>query len=102
VFLLGVFWKRATTKAGRWTLIVGFVLGMFRLIMKVVTNKWVVPDNIMALEGTKEFAKENWITQAATNPPVDLSWFGKFININWLHYEIYLFIYFVYCCVNRN
>ena len=96
VFLLGVFWKRATPKAGMWTLIVGFVLGMFRLIMKVVTNKWVVPDNIMALEGTKEFAKENWITQAATNPPVDLSWFGKFsvkfININWLHYEIYLFI----------
>jgi SSS family solute:Na+ symporter len=97
VFLLGVFWKRTSAKGGLWGLILGFVLGMFRLVMKVVTNKWVVPENIKALEQNREFAMENWITQAAANPPADLSWFDrfsvKFININWLHYEIYLFAF---------
>jgi solute:Na+ symporter, SSS family len=95
VFLLGVFWKRTSAKAGLWGLIIGFVLGMFRLVMKVVTNRWVVPEDVKALEQSKEFAVENWITQSAAVPPDYLNWFErfsvKFININWLHYEIYLF-----------
>ena len=35
VFLVGVFWKRATASGGMWGLIIGFVLGMTRLALKV-------------------------------------------------------------------
>jgi SSS family solute:Na+ symporter len=36
VFLLGVFWKRMTSKAAFWGMISGFTLGMFRLGLNVV------------------------------------------------------------------
>lgn len=36
VFLLGVFWKRATAKGALYGMIVGFGLGMIRLILNVV------------------------------------------------------------------
>ncbi len=36
VFLLGVFWKRTTSKAAFWGMIAGFGLGMFRLALNVV------------------------------------------------------------------
>jgi SSS family solute:Na+ symporter len=36
VFLLGVFWKRMTSKAAFWGMISGFTLGMFRLALNVV------------------------------------------------------------------
>jgi len=35
-FILGVFWKRATARGNLWGLIVGFVLGMFRLLLDVI------------------------------------------------------------------
>ncbi|MBN1952318.1 MAG: sodium:solute symporter [Bacteroidales bacterium] len=36
VFLLGVFWKRTTQKGALWGMIVGFGIGMFRLILNVI------------------------------------------------------------------
>ena len=36
VFLLGITWKKATPKAGMWTLIVGLVLGFTRLICMIL------------------------------------------------------------------
>jgi SSS family solute:Na+ symporter len=36
VFLLGVFWKRMTSKAAFWGMITGFSLGMFRLALNVI------------------------------------------------------------------
>ncbi len=64
VFFMGVFYKRATPKAGMWGLIVGFVLGMFRLFVNIFENS-VNPDGII---------------------------YQYFIATNWLHYTIFLFI----------
>jgi len=35
-FILGVFWKRTSPAAGLWGMIVGFTLGMFRLLLDVI------------------------------------------------------------------
>jgi SSS family solute:Na+ symporter len=35
-FILGVFWKRANAQGNLWGLIVGFALGMFRLLLDVI------------------------------------------------------------------
>ncbi len=64
VFLLGVFWKRATASGGMWGLIIGFVLGMTRLAMKVF-DKSLNPDGLLH---------------------------QTFVAPNWLHYCIYLFL----------
>jgi len=36
VFLLGVFWKRMTSKAAFWGMISGFTLGMFKLALNII------------------------------------------------------------------
>ena len=51
VFLLGIFWKRASAKSGLWGLVTGFSLGMFMLVMIVVTKSLVVPKD------TRDFSK---------------------------------------------
>ena len=63
VFLLGVFWKRATPKAGFAGLATGFVLGMTRLAFNIFGDK--------VAEGT-------W-------------YYAIWVEPNWLHYSIYLF-----------
>jgi len=63
VFFMGVFYKRATPKAGMWGLIVGFVLGMLRLFVNIFG---------------KSLSHDSIIYQA-------------FIGTNWLHYTIFLF-----------
>ncbi len=48
VFLLGVFHRKITPKAGQWGLITGFVLGMFRLavmIFKPAAFNWLLEIN---------------------------------------------------------
>ena len=59
VFLLGVFNRKITPKAGQWGLIIGFSLGIFRLAMLVFK-------------------------------PAAFQWF---IDINWLYFCIFLFIF---------
>ena len=36
VFILGVFWKRTTAKGAFWGMLIGFTLGMFRLVLNVI------------------------------------------------------------------
>jgi SSS family solute:Na+ symporter len=95
VFLLGVFWKRTSAKAGLWGLIIGFTLGMLRLAINVISNKWLVPDHIKEAAKLNPDAKAQWFNEMASNPGT-LNWFDTFsvklMSINWLHYEIYLFI----------
>lgn len=64
VFLLGVFWKRTSPAAGFTGLATGFVLGMTRLALKVFESGL----------NTDGFV------------------YKIFIEPNWLHYEIYLFV----------
>jgi SSS family solute:Na+ symporter len=63
VFLLGVFWKRATPAAGFAGLATGFVLGMIRLAFNIF----------------------------ADSVPEDTWYHAIWVAPNWLHYEIYLF-----------
>ncbi|PID92355.1 MAG: Na+/glucose cotransporter [Bacteroidetes bacterium] len=64
VFLLGVLSKRTTPAAGFWGLVVGFVLGMFRLGLKIYYKSEVA---------------DHFLYKAVVAP-------------NWLHYEIFLFV----------
>ena len=64
VFLLGILSKKTTPKAGIWGLVIGFTLGMIRLALNVFKSS--VPDDSIL-------------------QPI-------FLQHNWLHYEIYLFI----------
>ena len=63
VFLLGVFWKRTTAKAAFWGMIIGFGIGMFRLVLDILSGSH------FALHGF-------WLSIA---------------SINWLHFCIILF-----------
>lgn len=63
VFLLGVFWRKATPAAGFTGLAVGFVMGMIRLAFNVF----------------------------ADSVPEDTWYHAIWVAPNWLHYEIYLF-----------
>ncbi len=63
VFLLGVFWKRATPTAGFMGLLTGFILGMTRLGAKIFASS-LSPDSLF---------------------------YTVFLQPNWLHYSIYLF-----------
>jgi SSS family solute:Na+ symporter len=63
VFLLGVFWKRASAAGGLWGMIVGFTLGMSRLGLKIFETS-LNPEGIL---------------------------YRVFLAPNWLHYCIYLF-----------
>lgn len=64
VFLLGILSKRTTPAAGLWGLIIGFTLGMFRLVLNVFKGS-VGEDSIL---------------------------YNVILSHNWLHYEIYLFV----------
>jgi len=65
VFFMGVFSRWATPKGGMWGLIIGFLLGIFRLIVNIFKDAF---------------------------PPGSLinEWF---IATNWLHYTIFLFFF---------
>ena len=59
VFLLGVFWKRASAKSGLWGLITGFSLGMLMLVMLVITKSIVVPkDTRVFSKAVKEYSED--------------------------------------------
>jgi SSS family solute:Na+ symporter len=64
VFLMGVFNRKITPKAGEWGLLTGFLIGMFRLFLMVFKN--YVPEHSML---------------------------GDFLNLNWLIFCIFLFVF---------
>jgi len=64
VFVLGVFNKRITPKAGEWGLLIGFMVGMIRLALMIFKGS-IPADSI----------------------------FGQFLAINWLYFCIFLFVF---------
>lgn len=76
VFLLGVFNRKITPKAGEWGLIIGSLIGLFRLILMVFDP------------GTSFDASQKMIT----NPALRSGLF-TILNINWIHFCIGLFFF---------
>jgi len=62
VFLMGVFNRKISPKAGEWGLLMGFLIGMFRLFLMVFRSH-IPPESIL----------------------------GFFLGLNWLMFCIYLF-----------
>jgi SSS family solute:Na+ symporter len=61
VFLLGIFSKRITPKAGELGLIVGFLVGMVRLLTNIFTNTGKDVMTGWYWESTKWFWHTNWL-----------------------------------------
>jgi solute:Na+ symporter, SSS family len=82
-FILGVFWKRTTSAAGLWGLIVGFGLGMFRLALDVIIGGPMV--DAAKLPEAEKLAKLAQLKEQ----------YGVLYTIehyNWLHVCVALFI----------
>jgi len=60
VFVLGVFWKRATAKGAFWGMITGFSIGMFRLILNTIMGAKVG----LVVEAQKYAMKIGTMTEA--------------------------------------
>ena len=77
VFLLGVFNRKITPRAGQWGLLIGTLIGLFRLIL-------------MIFDPGTHF---NEATQKlVTDPLLHTGIFG-ILKINWLHFCIMLFFF---------
>lgn len=61
VFALGIFSKKITPKAGEWTMIVGFGIGMVRLLTNVLTNTGKDVMEGALWENTTWFWQTNWL-----------------------------------------
>ena len=72
VFVLGIFSKRITPKAGETGMIVGFLIGMARLLTNIFTN---TGKNVMT----------GWYWETTT-------WFWQ---TNWLIFEVWLLVFIV-------
>jgi SSS family solute:Na+ symporter len=64
VFLLGVFNRKITPKAGEWGLLLGFFVGMFRLCLMIFKDS--IPEG---------------------------SLFSMLLEVNWLHFCLFLFFF---------
>jgi len=61
VFTLGIFSKKITPKAGEWGMIVGFVIGMIRLLTNILTNTGHDVMEGAFWENTAWFWQTNWL-----------------------------------------
>ena len=61
VFFLGIFSKRITPKAGELGLIVGFLIGMLRLLTNVLTGSGKNVMDGALWEATSWFWQTNWL-----------------------------------------
>ncbi len=61
VFAMGIFSKRITPKAGEYTMIVGFAIGMIRLVTNVMTNTGHDVMEGAFWEYTAWFWQTNWL-----------------------------------------
>ncbi len=61
VFALGIFSKKITPKSGEWTMIVGFGIGMLRLLTNVLTNTGKDVMTGAFWENTTWFWQTNWL-----------------------------------------
>jgi solute:Na+ symporter, SSS family len=77
VFVLGVFHRKIAPKAGQWGLIIGALIGLFRLML-------------MIFDPGSHFDS---ITQKLITDPSVRSGIFTILNINWLHFCIGLFFF---------
>ncbi|NTV83757.1 MAG: sodium/solute symporter [Bacteroidales bacterium] len=77
VFLLGVFNRRITPKAGEWGLLIGFLIGMFRL-------------GLMIFDPGTHFDSET--QKMITDPSLRYGIFEFVLKYNWLNFCIFLFL----------
>lgn len=75
VFLLGVFNRRITPKAGQWGLLIGFLVGMFRL-------------GLMVFDPGSHF--DHAANKLVTDPSLRHGLF-TILDYNWLHFCLFLF-----------
>lgn len=61
VFAMGIFSKKITPKAGEWTMITGFGIGMVRLITNVVTDSGKAVMEGGFWDATTWFWQTNWL-----------------------------------------
>ncbi|MGB0372229.1 MAG: sodium:solute symporter [Opitutales bacterium] len=47
VFLLGLFWKRVNTTGALWGMVIGFVLGMAKLVIEAVASSKGITDGVI-------------------------------------------------------
>ena len=64
VFLIGLFWKRATARAAIWTLVVGGAIGLSRVVFTIFDIAPITSDSI----------------------------FGQLLEMNFLHFAVVLFV----------
>lgn len=62
VFMLGVFWKRTTAKGAFWGLVVGFSIGMFRLVLNVIYGQKVA----LVVDATKYGQRVDVMSESTT------------------------------------
>ena len=77
VFLLGVFNRKITPKAGQWGLLIGALLGLFRLCL-------------MVFDPGTHF---DTVTQKLITDPSMHTGIFALLKINWLHFCIFLFFF---------
>lgn len=78
VFLLGVFNRKITPKAGEWGLLIGFLIGMFRL-------------GLMIFDPGAHFDEAT--QKLVTDPSLRYGIFKLVLDFNWLHFCIVLFFF---------
>jgi len=78
VFLLGVFNRKITPKAGEWGLLIGFLIGMFRL-------------GLMVFDPGTHFDAE--ASKLITDPTLRYGIFKFVLQFNWLDFCVFLFFF---------
>jgi SSS family solute:Na+ symporter len=77
VFLLGVFHRKITPKAGQWGLIIGSLVGLFRLVL-------------MIFDPGSHFDQ---VTEKLVTDPSMHTGIFSILKINWIHFCIFLFFF---------
>jgi solute:Na+ symporter, SSS family len=77
VFLLGVFNRKITPKAGEWGLLIGFLIGMFRL-------------GLMIFDPGTHFDQAS--QKLITDPSLRYGIFEFVLKYNWLNFCVFLFL----------
>src|SRR3984957_14737137 len=92
LFLLGVFWKRATAPAALWSFVIGVIGGFARLAADLVMR-----NDSAAVTAAKEQLYRHAITLDQYNAAVaplraQHGWIFDFWSIHWLYYTQFLFL----------
>ena len=61
VFAMGIFFKKITPKAGEYTMITGFLIGMLRLVTNVITDTGKATMDGAFWDYTAWFWQTNWL-----------------------------------------